>query len=822
MARLFPDNNFVAPLIVPGNRLVVAEAPGELESELGEPLVGPSGSLLRGWDNGTGRRSGGLYAAAGVDQSTVSRMNCIQCRPPKNLFPTDPDARSYITAQEGEQSVQHCFNSHVKPVLSSHPWNRVDILGDKALRVLTGKEGGILRWRGSPLAVPATGSESLIAVPTLHPAYLARTQELKPAVVCDLKKSTLQTPENYSTHPSLEEVRAFTATEFAFDIETIRATNKITMVGLCDKVGHSICVPAIGEQYVNELKRIFRNATSVIGHNCVQFDWPRLREFGISPPAEASVWDTMLMQHLLQPDLPHSLAFVGSIFTNKPAWKHLSGDDEELYCCRDVDVTYQCWRQLKPLLRSERLLDLYERVSRPLAEICHLLTETGFRIDASRLTEVRADLLAKSRTLELELPEQLRTHNVPVNRRVLAPNGTLSVKTGKPVKYLLEASTEEVVPWASSAVLIKFFYEEKRLPAQTHAKTDQPTIDKTAIPKLLRAANVAKYVKEFGEDNSREVQKTLRAVQSLRQIASLLSTFTKEEFLGIDRIHASFNVHGTASGRLSSSDPNLQNIPESARYIYVPSHDGWRILDVDFSSLENRLTAWFAQDYDRLERLSNAAFNEHKWTTSQFFDIPYEEVVKDNSKDAPYGKAKRIGHGSNYGMGPLKIARLFDLPLDEVRLLCEKWRQVNAKTVAWQTETAARAKKDGFLVTPFGRKRWFYTDSAYTESLSFLPQSTGADIVFRCMIALMHERIGWDRSKVEPLVQIIRTLPRPSRMLVQVHDSLVVEAPPEGIDETLEVMQVVMSQPWPELGGFSIPAEPKVGLSWGEVKSYPA
>lgn len=814
MQRLFPDNNFVAPFLVAGNRICVAEAPGAQESEIGEPLVGTAGSWLRGREV-DGKRSGGLYKAAGVDERTVSRLNVIQCRPPDNIFPTDPDARSYISREEASESVRHCFEHHVAPILSSRSWNRVDILGDKALVALTGLSG-IGRWRGSPVVVPACGPKP-VAVPTLHPAFIARSQELLPAVVSDLRKTTVIPPEYYDTHPTLDAVKQFTATEFAFDIECIRATGEITMVGLCAESTKALSVPAKGA-YLTELKRIFRGATAVVGHNSIQFDLPRLRVIGVYPPVECVVWDTMLMQHLLQPDLPHGLDFLGSFFTNKPAWKHLSGDDEELYNCRDTDVTWQCYRQLRPMLRAEGLMPLYEAVQVPLARICHLFHETGFKIDPARLGAVRKDLLAKVTELEVQLPESLRTQAVAIRKRQLAPAGTLSEKTKKPLKYIMVDATEEVSPWKSNDTLKEYFYAQRALPVQTHAKTNEPTVDKTALPKLLKAALRPSYARSAGEDVATEVQRCVKALQQLRVIASLLSTFTKEEFGHVERIHASFNAHGTASGRLSSSDPNLQNIPESARYIYVPSHADWRIFDVDFSSLENRLTAWFAQDYERLERLSQPGFNEHKYTCSQFFDIPIEDVVKDNSKDAPYGKAKRIGHGSNYGMGPLKISRLYDLPLDEVRVLCEKWRTLNAKTVAWQQDTAARAKKEGFLVTPFGRKRWFYTDSAYTESLSFLPQSTGADITFRCLIGLLYDRIGWPESKAAQLVNVYHALQRPARIMLQVHDSFVGECPAELMDEIQDTLTRVMTQPWPELGGFSIPVEFKSGPSWGETK----
>lgn len=275
MARLFPDNNFVAPFLVKGDRLCVAEAPGELEAERGEPLVGPSGSWLFGRETEDGKRTGGLYRAAAVEGSSVSKLNVLNCRPPKNVFPTDPDARSYISKEEAEAAVQHCLKAHVEPILKDPRFKRIDILGDKSLRALTGLEGGITRWRGSPVVVPQTGRTTPTAIPTLHPAFLARSQELMPAVVADLKK-TLDIPdEHYIIRPSLEEVKAFTATEFAFDIETIRATGEVTMVGLCAKSTYAICVPAKGV-YLDELRRIFENATVLVAHNGIQFDIPRL------------------------------------------------------------------------------------------------------------------------------------------------------------------------------------------------------------------------------------------------------------------------------------------------------------------------------------------------------------------------------------------------------------------------------------------------------------------------------------------------------------------------------------------------------------------
>ena len=825
MQRLFPKATFVQPLMAPGTRLAIAEAPGEIESLLGSPLVGPSGSWLFGRaDEATGRVVGGLYKRAGIDGLQVSRLNCIQCRPPDNVFPTDPDAKSYISKEDANAVVRHCYDSHVRPILRGRPWSRIDLFGDKALRIVAGIEGGIMRWRGSPLPIPDLGSDP-ICVPTVHPAALARDQTLIPAVVSDLKKSLNVPPEYYITQPTIEQVRAFTATTFVADIETDMSTGEITMVGLCDQPYHAIVVPPKGA-YKEELKRILRNCEYFIGQNSLQFDSPVLFEHGMPINPNAYHFDTMLAHALVQPDLAHGLAFLGSLFTQKPAWKWNAAADEATYCARDCDVTFQCWQQLKHAIVAAGVDHIYNDLSVPLAKICGLMHRTGFKVDPSRIGAVREELTKETQDAETRLPVHLRTHTIPVRRRVPAPSGTLG-KSGKPVKFVFEAAEEVVTPWRSTGDVQKFLYDPidqggLALPVQLHIKSQRPTSDKIALDRLARmerkrSQSTQGDVAERHSQNARY----LESIQKLRKLDELLTTFCKEEMAHVDRMYPHFNVHGTASGRLSSSEPNLQNIPASARYIYVPSHADWRLLEVDYSSIENRLTAYFANDTERLRRWAiDPSFNEHRWTAAMFFGIDYDDVTKDSDE---YRKAKRINHGSNYGMGPVKIAKLYDMDLSEVRRLCGLWREINALTVKWQDETGALAKSQGYLVNPFGRKRWFYTDSYYTESLSYLPQSTGADIILRSMVALYFDRIGWPEEAARRLCPIIGAVCPPTRLLLQVHDSLVFEFPGCLADEVIAGVRRVMEQPWKELGGLSIPIDIKLAdpsASWGEVKKW--
>lgn len=793
MRKLFPDNVFVPYKKGNTNRLVIAEAPGETETVTGEPLTG-----------GAGKWFDIIINKAGIRRDDVFITNVIQCRPPDNVFPTDSDAKGYIKPEDARKSVRHCREAHLQPLLDSRRWQRVDLVGEKPLRFVGGLTDGIFKWRGSPIPIEGMGS-SPIAVPTLHPAYIMRDQTMLPVAINDFRKGLQPPPEHYNLHPSLQDVQAFKATEFAFDIETAYwwgDARKITMVGLSDKLYHAIVVPFQGA-YIHELKRIFRNAVSVSGHNHIQFDLPILQGAGISVNDSCALWDTMLMQHLRFPDLPHDLEFVGSQFSNKPAWKD-DKRDFELYCARDVDVTFQCFKQLKPLLEQAKLMDLYKQVQVPLAKICKHISDTGFKINPNRIEEVRERISAEILMEEKYLPESLRTRTILVGKRRDAPPGTVG-KSGKPVKYITEKVEEEERPWASSTQVAKYLYEDLGLEPVKDLKTDKTTTGKMAIAKLY----------------NRTKNPAIKAIGSLRKKASILNLFAKEELLKIGTVHTHFNVHGTASGRLSSSDPNLQNITEAARCLYVPRHEGWSIIDVDYSGIENRLTAYFANDQARLDRFNSIPdYSEHKHAVSVFFGIPYAEVEKDNDKDAPYGKAKRIVHGSNYGMGAKKISLMYDMDFGETKKLLDAWKKELGKTVEWQNKLAEQAKKDGFLATPFGRKRWFYTTSYYTESLSFLPQSAAADVIFRAMLGLMYERVNWPLELVQKVVGYVEPLPTPANLLIQVHDSLVLECPNEMIPNVVGALKRVMEQPWRELGGLILPIGIAVGPSWGETKKY--
>lgn len=641
-------------------------------------------------------------------------------------------------------------------------------------------------------------------MPVLHPSFVMRCQERIPDCISDLCKTVQVAKQFYNTTPTLEDVQNFTATKFAYDLETNRFTEQIICVGLSSKAHHAMCVPFRGA-YIQEIKRIFAAATETIGFNSVQFDHPHLEEAGIVTPKNCIWWDEMLTDHLIRPDAPErNLEYVASIWCEGlQDWKHLQKDDLAWYNCADTDATLQIHEAIQPILKRQNLRDLYLYEVVPTAKICRQLTIGGIKRDPRRIETVRTEVLDDIAATEQLLPEELRPYDKSIRVRQLAPPGTLG-KSGKPIKFIHVPGTERVVPWQSPKQVEEYLYVTKKYPKQLNVKTKRVSTDKTAIDRLVR---------KYPED------KSLDAIRKIRALDELVSTFVKEsKDLGPTKVHANFLVHGTATGRLASSSPNMQNWPVLARKIFVPSHADWVFVNADFSSLENRLCAWYANDTERLAQMSDPTFNEHKVLCSKIYNIPVDQVDKGSWQ---YKRAKNTNHGADGALGPKRLSETYDIPFKEAKELILGWKQLHPKAATWQEEVGNRAVKEGVLTNAFGRKRWFWTSSGYTEGIRQLPQSTGADICLRSMVGLYYERINWPEEWARQASAVLAPLPVPARLVLMVHDSLLIECPLNLVEEVKTCLTKVMTQPWEQLAGFSIPIAIQVGQpggSWGDLK----
>ena len=849
---------YVPPLKGEGSELIVGEAAGEEERWQKKPFIGGAG----GWLNS-------LLRQAGLVRRNFSIVNVLGCQPPLNIFPSHGEW-TFTGREAARAAVDYCFEHHCKPMVDSRRWTRILALGNEALRKLTPRSG-ITLWRGSPLPLKWKMEEGPKVVGCLHPAALMRDSRLFSLTATkDFRRLADVPPENYNLTPSVEEVEAFEEPVFSFDFEWDMKTGEITLCGLSAKVGECLVVPFVGP-YIPVLKRIFEQATELIGHNIIGADTRYFEQLGWK--VEAKLVDTMLIQHLVQPDMLHGLGFVGTAWTNKVFWKGKPGEyltwnkpsaiprefggyggcisEAEafaLYNARDTDGTLQAARPLEATLDAYGMRPVYENVSTPLAFICREMTAAGLKIDHSRLKDIRDHCTKDIERLENELPEGLRPYTVIINKRKEAPPKSYKSKTKickgskkegtshepvgvvflgpreKPcpvcgrvldsgvmheLKFMLEPGEETIRPWNSPKKIIDYV-NGAGLHEVIDSKTGSSKTDKSARKVWARK------------------DKAFLVMDELKKASTLKASFAKEGLLSTPRVYFSLKVHGTSEGRLSSSgarkglDPNIQNQPKIIRKMFVPDDPSFGFLNLDIIQGENMLTAFLAKDIERLRRLRTPGYDEHSHLASLSFGL---EVSKDNENARFRKPGKVINHGMNYGLGERKALEYVhaegftSLELRDVRKMREAWASMNVRTAEWQKEVVALVKRQSFLANPFGRKRWFQGRNYATKSLAFLPASTLADVVLRMMIAL-HANQFMDNIKALGL-GVYGELPEGWRLSVQVHDSLVLQGPDESWKECAAFVERVMIQPWHELDGFQMGVETEYsgkGGAWGDCK----
>jgi uracil-DNA glycosylase family 4 len=544
------------------------------------------------------------------------------------------------------------------------------------------------------------------------------------------------------------------------------------------------------------------------------------------------------------------------------------GDEAfRLYNARDTDGTLQCVQPLTNAIRKYGLERVYRNVSIPVAYLCADMAEAGLKVDNARVVGLRDEITSKIAELEVQLPNGLLPYEEPCTIQVAAPPNTYKPKTKKckgkkklgtahdsvdvlftspgivncPVcgvgidsgtlsecKVVRVPSTKRIVPWNSNDQVLEY---ARTLNVNLDLKTKS---GRTAADKKAR--------KVWGREH---VEFTL--VDHLKKLNTQKNSFAKPGLKYVERVYFNLLPHGTSEGRLASSgrrrgqivydkvgnpifegkdmvtvtDPNIQNQPKMIRKLFLPDQPDWGILDLDIVQGENRITAYLAKDFERLERLNTEGYDEHSDLASRCFKRSVE-------KGGPYEYLRQIGkkinHARNYGMGVNKMqAELalegYNYTRTDVADMIEEWKKMNAGTAKWQDETIALAQRQGYLVNAFGRKLWFSSRDFGTKALAFLPASTLADCMLRAMIAIHANR--FERECFELGLSRVCVLPEPWRLAVQVHDSLVLMGPHETHQQVAGMVADVMTQPWRELEGYSLGVDLSYsgcGGSWGDSK----
>jgi len=435
------------------------------------------------------------------------------------------------------------------------------------------------------------------------------------------------------------------------------------------------------------------------------------------------------------------------------------------YCAEQPDLTLRLWRLLKARLVAERMTTVYETLERPLVPVLARMERAGIRIDRTILARLSADFAQTMARLDDEIAELAGER----------------FNLGSP----------------------------KQLGDILFGKMGLPGASKTPTGAWSTRANVLEDLAEQGHELPAKILEW-------RQVSKLKSTYTDAlpSYVNpeTNRVHTSYALAATTTGRLSSSEPNLQNIPirrEDGRKIRKAfiAEDGHKLVSADYSQIELRLLAEIA-DVPVLRQAFRDGVDIHAMTASEMFGVPVKGMPADVRR-----RAKAINFGIIYGISAFGLANQLGIGREEAGAYIKKYFERFPGIRDYMEATKESCRTEGYVTTLFGRKMHYPEIQAKNPSLrSFNEraainarlQGTAADIIRRAMI------------RIEPALNKAKLT---ARMLLQVHDELIFEVPDAEVEKTLPVVQHVMEDaPHPALTlHVPLSVEARAAANWDEA-----
>jgi DNA polymerase-1 len=514
-----------------------------------------------------------------------------------------------------------------------------------------------------------------------------------------------------------------------------------------------------------------------IGQN-LKYDWLVFARRGIHiHPYD----DTMLMSYVLDAGRgDHGMDVLAEKWLGHKTihFEHVAGsgksqvtfdcvsiDKATEYAAEDADVTLRLWKALKARLVAEHVASVYETLERPLVPVLARMERRGISIDRQVLSRLSGEFAQKQGGLEDEIN---KLAGMPVN-------------PGSPRQ------------------LGDILFGQMGLPGGTRTKTGQWATGARALEELAEQGHALP-----------------RKILEWRQVSKLRSTYTDAlpGFVNPEthRVHTSYALASTTTGRLSSSEPNLQNIPirtEEGRKIRraFVAEPGTKLVSADYSQIELRLLAEIA-DIAALKQAFREGLDIHAMTASEMFGVPVKDMPGEVRR-----RAKAINFGIIYGISAFGLANQLGIEREEAGAYIKKYFERFPGIRAYMDETKAFAKKNGYVLTLFGRK-CHYPDivnsnasiRAFNEraAINARLQGTAADIIRRAM------------ARIEPALAKSKLK---AQMLLQVHDELIFEVPEGEVANTLPVVKKVMEDaPMPALS-LSVPlsVDARAADNWEEA-----
>lgn len=565
--------------------------------------------------------------------------------------------------------------------------------------------------------------------------------------------------------------------EICFDTETTSINpNEAELVGISFAYlpGEAYYIPFPGEieaakEILSLLKPVFASADILkIGQN-IKYDILVLMNYGME--VKGKLYDTMLAHYLIEPEGKHSMdwmaeqylkykpvsieSLIGKKGKNQSSMKDVDPDEVVDYAAEDADITLLLKKSLDPIIKENKLEHLLHEVESPLIEVLAAMEFEGVRIDTDSLAEMSKELETESREIE---------------------------------KKVYELAGEQF-NLSSPKQLGEILFNKLQLdPKAKKTKTGQYATGEEVLSKLAIEHEIAQSILDF------------------RQMVKLKSTYV-DALPGLinpktGRIHTTYNQFVAATGRLSSINPNLQNIPirtergREIRKAFVPRDADHVILAADYSQIELRIMAAFSQDTSMIEAFKNGR-DIHATTAAKIFQVPLEQVSGDMRR-----KAKTANFGIIYGISAFGLSQRLKIPRGEAKDIIDAYFKEFPSVKAYMDQSIEKARKNEYVETILGRRRYLRdinsrnaTMRGFAErnAINAPIQGSAADMIKVAMIQV-HEWMLQNNLR--------------SKMILQVHDELVFDAHKEETELLKKEIPKLMS----EAIKIAVPLEVEVGM----------
>ncbi|WP_392558591.1 DNA polymerase I [Orbus mooreae] len=575
---------------------------------------------------------------------------------------------------------------------------------------------------------------------------------------------------------------------FAFDTETNSIDHfhaQLVGISLCITANQACYIPIhhyyLGvpkqlsiDEIIEKLKPIFEDdKIKKIGQN-VKFDYSVLANYGIT--VKGIAFDTMLESYVLNSNDRHDMDSMAMKYLNHKTitYDELTKIDRKkitidmvdiektaLYASEDADITKQLNDTLWPRLeKEERLKNLFQNIEMPLAIILANMERMGVLIDEKQLNHYSKELKIKLDQLEKQI------HDL----------------------------AGEVFNIASPKQLQVILFEKNQLPIIKKTPKGDPSTNEEVLSELASDYELPRLILEY------------------RGLAKLKNTYTDKLPLMISekdgRIHTNYNQIGTVTGRLSSNDPNLQNIPvrnEEGRKIRQAfiAPKGYKIVSADYSQIELRIMAHLSQDKNLLEAFANDK-DIHRFTASEILSKNEHEVTSEERR-----RAKAVNFGLIYGMSAFGLSRQINIPRNEAKFYIDRYFERYPSVEQYMENTRLLAAEKGYVETLSGRRLYLpkikssngiEKRAAERAAINAPMQGTAADIIKTAMIEMS---------------KFIQTQDDKIKMVMQVHDELVFEVKEEHIETMVKQIKAIMENCYK----LDIPLKVDVGIgdNWDQA-----